>query len=131
MDVAHDVCKQHSGLDSEIETLKESNGKQWDCLNELTKQKASTSFVRWVIGVGLVLSMAVTAFLWGNQVSNMKDVKEGQAAILAEIKQNKAEATTERQIIQEKLETLRGSVRELERDVKQAVKESKDQRIVR
>lgn len=118
--MVEDICKKHSGIDHEISNLKQSDDKQWTCIDELVKGKASNSFVRWVIGIGLVLSLAVVGFLWGTQREQVQDMKKGQTEILLEVKESKTEAASERKKIQEKMGELKDQVKDLQRDINRA-----------
>ena len=80
-------CTVHSGIRAEIDDLKERDEKQWDLLGLLQTTKASSSQMRWVVGIFLIISMAVVGFLWGAQSSstikivNKIEVMENQIAV--------------------------------------------------
>lgn len=67
-------CMVHSGIRAEIDDLKESDRDQWDKIGVLQTSKASSSQMRWVIGIFLIVSMAVVGFLWRSQVAGTSSI---------------------------------------------------------
>ena len=61
-------CKMHSGLRAETDDLKQSDRDQWDAINGMQTSKASSSQMKWVIGIFLILSISIVGFLWRTQV---------------------------------------------------------------
>ena len=73
---------EHSKIESlcekfcnEIQNLKDVGEKQWDII----AKKASTSSVKWGVGIFVMLMLATVGFLWNSQ-------RESRNEILGEIK---------------------------------------------
>jgi len=99
-------CTVHSGIRAEIDDLKENDTKQWDLLGLLQTTKASSSQMRWVVGIFLIISIAVVGFLWGTQSS-------GTDTIIKKIEIMDEKNTSKREETNLKLDTLKDRVNEL------------------
>lgn len=99
-------CTVHSGIRAEIDDLKENDTKQWDLLGLLQTTKASSSQMRWVVGIFLIISMAVVGFLWGTQSSSTNK-------IVNKIEVMETQAGVKRDETNLKLDTLKDKVNEL------------------
>jgi hypothetical protein len=99
-------CTVCSGIQADVTNLKKSDEDQWDNLKGLQTSKASSSQMKWVIGLFLIISLAVVGFLWRTQVS-------GTDKIVTQIEGIKTQADTKREETNNRLDVLKDRVNEL------------------
>lgn len=99
-------CKAHSGVRAELNDLKQNNEKQWIVLDTLQTSKASSSQMKWVIGIFLIISISVVGFLWKAQWSSTD-------TIIKKIEVMETENSKKREETNLKLDVLKDKVNEL------------------
>lgn len=99
-------CKLHSGIRAEVDELHSSDKDQWDKINTLQTSKASSSQMKWVIGIFLVIALATVGFLWTAQVTSTD-------TIIKKIEVMDDKSNTKREETNSRLDALKGQVNEL------------------
>jgi hypothetical protein len=105
-DIIRFDCKAHSGIRAELDELKISDRDQWDSLRGLQTSKASSSQMRWVIGLFLIIALATVGFLWRAQVSSTE-------TIVKKIEMMEKENGTKRDETNTKIDALKDRVNQL------------------
>jgi len=103
-------CTVHSGIRAEIDDLKENDTKQWDLLGLLQTTKASSSQMKWVVGIFLVISMAVVGFLWGAQSSNTNKIVNKIEVMETQIGVKRDETNLKLDILKDRVNELKWSM---------------------
>jgi hypothetical protein len=99
-------CTVCSGLQTDIGNLKKSDEKQWDMVELLQTSKASSSQMKWIIGILIGIVISAMGVLWKTQASNT-------TTIVTKIEAMDAQGAVKRDEINIKLDTLKDRVNEL------------------
>jgi len=111
----HLDCTVCSGIQTDIGNLKKSDEKQWTMVDLLQTSKASSSQMKWVIGIFLVISIAVVGFLWGAQSSSTD-------TIVKKIEIMDEKNTSKRDEMNTKLDILTGRFNEMKWSIDEHLK---------
>ncbi len=108
-------CTVCSGVQADIKNLNQSDTKQWDALDRLQTSKASSSQMRWVIGIFLLIALATVGTLWRTQTASTDK-------ILGKIESMEKEGGIKREETNTKLDGLKEKVNELKWSVEDHIR---------